>query len=148
MTKLLKQRKAKKPNRVRGQQGRTQQWCLWPAAGTTKPGKQAASNCTDNWNKFDSAAKTTERTRQRKLLISPTLGTEPESLLGKELIFKPWNHTSVTNNVLLYLLQNQNHVKAVIRHLPHSTPAEDIYDGLMKLGFDVIPVKEMITNRG
>jgi hypothetical protein len=34
-------------------------------------------------------------------------------------------------------------MKAVIRHLPHNTPAEDISDGLVSLGFDVITVKQM-----
>jgi hypothetical protein len=29
-------------------------------------------------------------------------------------------------------------MKAVIRHLPQNTPAEDISDGLVSLGFDVI----------
>jgi hypothetical protein len=36
-------------------------------------------------------------------------------------------------------------VKAVIQHLPVSTPAEDISDGLVDLGFDVISVKQMST---
>ncbi|XP_023721037.1 uncharacterized protein LOC111871883 [Cryptotermes secundus] len=35
--------------------------------------------------------------------------------------------------------------KAVIRHLPHNTPAEDISDILVSLGFDVISVKQMIS---
>jgi hypothetical protein len=34
-------------------------------------------------------------------------------------------------------------MKAVIRYLPHNTPAEDISDGLVSLGFDVISVKQM-----
>jgi hypothetical protein len=38
-------------------------------------------------------------------------------------------------------------MKAVIRHLPHNTPAEDIYDGLVSLGFDVISVKKMTVTR-
>jgi hypothetical protein len=42
--------------------------------------------------------------------------------------------------------KSQKPVKAVIHHLPHSTLAEDIYDGLMSLGFDVISVKQMTTN--
>jgi hypothetical protein len=32
-------------------------------------------------------------------------------------------------------------MKAVIRHLPHDTPAEDISDRLVSLGFDVVSVK-------
>jgi hypothetical protein len=38
-------------------------------------------------------------------------------------------------------------MKAVIRHLPHNTPAEDISDGLLSLGFDVISVKQMTATR-
>jgi hypothetical protein len=38
-------------------------------------------------------------------------------------------------------------IKAVIRHLPQNTPAEDICDGLVNLGFDVISVKQMTTTR-
>jgi hypothetical protein len=38
-------------------------------------------------------------------------------------------------------------MKTVISHLPHSTPAEDISDGLVSLGFDVISVKQMIASR-
>jgi hypothetical protein len=38
-------------------------------------------------------------------------------------------------------------IKAVIRHLPHNTPAEDISDGLVDLGFDVISVKQMSSTR-
>jgi hypothetical protein len=34
-------------------------------------------------------------------------------------------------------------MKVMIRHLPHNTPAEDISDGLVSLGFDVISVKQM-----
>jgi hypothetical protein len=33
-------------------------------------------------------------------------------------------------------------IKAVIRHLPLNTPAEDISDGLVNVGFDVISVKQ------
>jgi hypothetical protein len=38
-------------------------------------------------------------------------------------------------------------IKAVIRHLPLNTPAQDISDGLMNLGFDIISVKQMSTTR-
>jgi hypothetical protein len=37
--------------------------------------------------------------------------------------------------------------KAVIRHLPMNTTAEDISEGLMKLGFDIISVKQMTSTR-
>jgi hypothetical protein len=39
-------------------------------------------------------------------------------------------------------------VKAVIRDLSFDTPAEEILDGLMDLGFDVISVKQMSASRG
>jgi hypothetical protein len=38
-------------------------------------------------------------------------------------------------------------IKAVIRHLPSSTPAEDISDGLTELGYDVISVRQMTSTR-
>jgi hypothetical protein len=38
-------------------------------------------------------------------------------------------------------------IKALMRHLPHNTPAENIYEGLKSLGFHVIGVKQMATNR-
>jgi hypothetical protein len=45
-----------------------------------------------------------------------------------------------------YLLpQVQKPIKAVIRHLPINTLAEDICDGLVSLGFDVLSVKKMTT---
>jgi hypothetical protein len=37
--------------------------------------------------------------------------------------------------------------KAVIRHLPLNTPAEDIAEGLGEIGFDVISVKQMSSVR-
>jgi hypothetical protein len=36
-------------------------------------------------------------------------------------------------------------IKAVIRHLPINTPAEDIVDGLVDLSFGVISVRKMST---
>jgi hypothetical protein len=38
-------------------------------------------------------------------------------------------------------------IKAVIRHLPLNTLAEEISDGLVDLGFDVVSVKQMTTTR-
>jgi hypothetical protein len=38
-------------------------------------------------------------------------------------------------------------IKAVIRHLPHNTPAEDMAEGLGDIGFDVISVKQMSSVR-
>jgi hypothetical protein len=43
--------------------------------------------------------------------------------------------------------KNEKPVKAVIRQLPHNTPAQDISDGLVSLGFDVINVKQTTTTR-
>jgi hypothetical protein len=43
--------------------------------------------------------------------------------------------------------KSEKPIKAVIRHLPQNTPAEDISDGLVSLGFDVISVKQMTTTR-
>jgi hypothetical protein len=34
-------------------------------------------------------------------------------------------------------------MKAVIRHLPHNTPAEDISEGLVSLGFNIVSIKQM-----
>jgi hypothetical protein len=41
--------------------------------------------------------------------------------------------------------KSQKPIKAVIWHLPVSAPAEDISDGLVNLGFEVISVKQMST---
>jgi hypothetical protein len=38
-------------------------------------------------------------------------------------------------------------IKAVIRHLPINTHEEDMADGLVDLGFDVISVRQMSTAR-
>jgi hypothetical protein len=43
--------------------------------------------------------------------------------------------------------KSQKPIKAVMRHLPSSTPAEDISDGLVSLGFDVISVKQISSTR-
>jgi hypothetical protein len=43
--------------------------------------------------------------------------------------------------------KSQKPTKAVIRHLPFTTSAEDITDGLVNLGFDVISVKQMSATR-
>jgi hypothetical protein len=38
-------------------------------------------------------------------------------------------------------------IKAVIRHLPHNTPAEDMSDGLVSLGFDVVSINKITATR-
>jgi hypothetical protein len=38
-------------------------------------------------------------------------------------------------------------IKAVIHHLPHNTPANDICDGLVSLGINAISVMQMMTTR-
>jgi hypothetical protein len=43
-------------------------------------------------------------------------------------------------------LKSGKPVKAVIRHLPSDTPAEDISNGLQELGFRVLSVRQMTTN--
>jgi hypothetical protein len=42
-----------------------------------------------------------------------------------------------------FYLKSQKPIKAVVQHLRVSTPAEDISDGLVNLGFDVISVKQL-----
>jgi hypothetical protein len=44
-------------------------------------------------------------------------------------------------------LKSQKPIKAVIPHLPPDTPAEDICEGLVNLGFDVLSVKQTTTTR-
>jgi hypothetical protein len=54
-----------------------------------------------------------------------------------------------TNNLSYYTFyrKSENPMKAVIRHLPHNATAEDISDGLVSFGFDVISVKQMTATR-
>jgi hypothetical protein len=53
------------------------------------------------------------------------------------------------NNLSYYSFypKSEKPMKAVIRHLPHNAPEEDISDGLVSLWFDVINVKQMIATR-
>jgi hypothetical protein len=44
-----------------------------------------------------------------------------------------------------FFSKSEKPIKAIICHLPQNTPAEDISDGLMNLGFDIISIKQMIT---
>jgi hypothetical protein len=43
--------------------------------------------------------------------------------------------------------KSEKPMKEVIRHRPHNITAEDISDGLVSLGFDVISVKHMTATR-
>jgi hypothetical protein len=54
------------------------------------------------------------------------------------------------NNNLSYFTffpKSEKPIKAVICHLPMNSPAQDISDGLMDLGFDIISVEQMSTTR-
>jgi hypothetical protein len=54
-----------------------------------------------------------------------------------------------TNKLSYYSFypKSEKPMKAVIRHLSQNTPAEDISDALVILGFDVISVKQMTATR-
>jgi hypothetical protein len=41
--------------------------------------------------------------------------------------------------------KSEKPIKTVICHLPHNAPAEDISDGLVSLGFEVVCIKQMIA---
>jgi hypothetical protein len=43
--------------------------------------------------------------------------------------------------------KSEKPINSVIRHLPLNTPAQNISDGLVNLGFDVVSVKQMTTTR-
>jgi hypothetical protein len=53
------------------------------------------------------------------------------------------------NNLFYFSLYptSEKPIKAVIHYLPQNTPAEDISDGLVSLGFDIIGVKQMTATR-
>jgi hypothetical protein len=44
-----------------------------------------------------------------------------------------------------YFPKHEKPIKAVIRHLPANTPAQDISDGRLSLCFDLIKVKQVTT---
>jgi hypothetical protein len=50
-------------------------------------------------------------------------------------------------NYFTFYAKSEKPIKTVIRHLPIDTPAEDISNGLVDLGFDIISVKQMTTTR-
>jgi hypothetical protein len=41
--------------------------------------------------------------------------------------------------------KSEKPIKAVICHLPHNTPAEDISDGLVSLGFNIVSVRQLTS---
>jgi hypothetical protein len=43
--------------------------------------------------------------------------------------------------------KSEKPIKAVIRHLPQNSPAEDICDGLVSIGYDVVSAKQKTTTR-
>jgi hypothetical protein len=43
--------------------------------------------------------------------------------------------------------KSERPIKAIIRHLPSITPAEEIYEAMKELGFEVIGIKQMSSNR-
>jgi hypothetical protein len=43
--------------------------------------------------------------------------------------------------------KSEKPINVVIRHLPQNVPAEEISNGLVSLGFNVISVKQMTTTR-
>jgi hypothetical protein len=43
--------------------------------------------------------------------------------------------------------KSQKPIKAVLHHLPYTTPAEDISDGLINIEFDVISTRQMSVTR-
>jgi hypothetical protein len=48
-------------------------------------------------------------------------------------------------NYITFYPKSLKPMKAVIRHRPGNTPAEEIYQGLVEVGFDIISVKQMST---
>jgi hypothetical protein len=62
--------------------------------------------------------------------------------------FPPINTYLASENLSFYTfpLKSQKCLKAVIRHLPSVTPAEDISEALTELGFDVVSVKQMSSH--
>jgi hypothetical protein len=53
--------------------------------------------------------------------------------------------SSQTLNYFKFYPKSLKPIQAVIRHLPGNTPAEEIYEGLEELGFDIISAKQVST---
>jgi hypothetical protein len=54
-----------------------------------------------------------------------------------------------TQNLSYYSFfpKSEKPIKVILGHLPINTPAQDISDGLVTLGFDIVSVKQMTTSR-
>jgi hypothetical protein len=50
-------------------------------------------------------------------------------------------------NYFTFCAKSEKPIKAVIRHLSADTPAADVFNGLVDLGYDVLSVKQMVTTR-
>jgi hypothetical protein len=71
--------------------------------------------------------------------------TEPMTDFFHYRISNPSNPTStpITCRITHSIPNPKKNHESMIRHLPHSTAAEDKSDGLVSLGFDVIRLKQM-----
>jgi hypothetical protein len=71
-------------------------------------------------------------------------------IVAKEIADFSALKTCLETNKLSYCTffpKSEEPINAVICHLTHNTPAEDISDGLVSLDFDFISVKQMTTTR-
>jgi hypothetical protein len=79
---------------------------------------------------------------------SETSKTEPVLSKSKWPTYQPSRPIS---NAKIFLSTNffplVEALKAAIRHIPPDMPADEIYEALAELGFDVISVKQMSSNR-
>jgi hypothetical protein len=67
-------------------------------------------------------------------------------VVTKEMVDFSATCSHFENNNLPYFAfcpKSQKPIKAVMRHLPFTSPAEEISDGLVNLGFDVISIRQM-----
>jgi hypothetical protein len=77
---------------------------------------------------------------QVKTSSSVAQETKQESSRETWRISNPSNFDSQNLSYYSFFHKSEKAIKAVIRHLPHNTAAEDISDGLVSLGFDVVRV--------
>jgi hypothetical protein len=68
-----------------------------------------------------------------------------KDMLDYQAVKEYLNQNSLTN--FTFFPKSEKPVKAVLRHIPSNTPAKDISDGLVDLGFDVVSVKQMSSAR-